>query len=101
MAAYMEVTECGLCGSENLQVILDMGSQPIAERLDSTETYPLALLRCWNCMLVQLSYTVDQKELFPPDHPYTTGTTRVLVDHFRDLTSELSTELSSGDVVVD
>src|SRR6266568_4683454 len=97
----MEITECGLCGSDNLQVILDMGSQPIAERLDSTETYPLALLRCWECMLVQLSYIVDQKELFPPDHPYTTGTNKALVEHFRDLASELGASLSGGAVVVD
>jgi len=74
--------------------MLDMGSQPLAEKLDDDTTYPLVLLRCPMCGLVQLSCSVDQKTLFPPDHPYATGNTRALREHYTQLARELSWKTS-------
>ena len=74
--------------------MLDMGSQPLAEKLDDDTTYPLVLLRCPMCGLVQLSCSVDQKTLFPPDHPYATGNTRALREHYMQLARELSWKTS-------
>ena len=95
------VAACGLCGSNDLTLILDLGDQPLAERHDSARVYPLALLECAGCTLVQLSYMVDQRELFPPDHPYTSGTSPALVEHFAALAARLSAALFPGDVVID
>jgi hypothetical protein len=95
-----EVTACGICGSAQLDLILDMGMQPLAER--ESEPYPLALLKCSNCTLVQLSYIVDQQEVFPLDHPYATGNTKFLRDHFTKMAAELvAWRLEPGDLVVD
>jgi hypothetical protein len=76
-----------------------MGRQPLAER--ESEPYPLVLVQCGECSLVQLNYIVDQHEVFPADHPYATGNTTVLRDHFASLGAHLSRTLHPGDRVVD
>ena len=80
-----EVTACQLCGSDDLSLLLDMGDQPLSERHDDPRRYPLRLLECLNCTLVQLDHVVDQREVFPPDHPYATGNTGALRQHFARL----------------
>lgn len=94
------VMRCGICRNRDLKYILDLGDQPMAER-DDGHTYPLALLECDRCGLVQLSHIVDQKELFPQHHPYSTGNTRALREHFADLAAALAPRLAPGDLVVD
>jgi hypothetical protein len=94
------ITRCGICRNKRLKYILDLGDQPMAER-DDGRTYPLALVECDQCGLVQLSYIVAQKELFPADHPYSTGNTRALREHFRQLALTLAPRLAAGDLVVD
>ena len=90
------VTACGICGSERLSMLLDMGEQPLAERMSEGKTFPLALLRCADCTLVQLSYIVDQRELFPPDHPYSSGNTAAIVAHCKDLALRLTQSLNAA-----
>jgi C-methyltransferase C-terminal domain/Methyltransferase domain/Putative zinc binding domain len=95
------VTHCGLCGGGNLTTILDMGEQPLAERPGDGPRFPLALLECADCTLVQLSFIPDQREVFPLDHPYSTGNTKALRDHFALMALELSARLAPGALVVD
>ena len=79
-----EVRSCGSCGSAaDLYTLLDMGFQPLAE--GGQGRYPLKLLKCDTCQLVQLSYIVDQQLVFRPEHPYATGNTRALRQHFKEL----------------
>jgi hypothetical protein len=80
-----EITFCQLCGRNALDPALDLGDSPVAERYDSDKLYPLCLMRCTCCGLHQLSYAVDPAELFPPDHPYASGNTRALREHFAGL----------------
>lgn len=96
-----DVAACQLCGSDDLSLLLDMGEQPLSERHDDPRRYPLRLLECLNCTLVQLDHVVDQREVFPPDHPYATGNTWVLQLHLIGLAQKLSTRLQPGDLVVD
>jgi len=98
-----DVTECQVCGHQGLLPLLDLGNQPFAERLDDDARYPLVLLRCTRCYLVQLDYVADQRAVFPPDHPYATGDTRVLREHYTVLARELSWKTSpcGGQLAVD
>ena len=96
-----EVTACGICGSPDLDVLLDMGSQPLAERMGDGPAYPLMLLQCQECSLVQLSYIAPPEEVFPPDHPYATGNTRALREHFAELAGVLACHLDADDLAVD
>jgi hypothetical protein len=52
---------------------------------------------------VQLGLIVDPQILFPPDYPYTSGTTKILRDNFADLARECATVVPLGpeDLVVD
>jgi hypothetical protein len=95
-----DVKECGGCGSVFLALLFDMGTQPLAEG-GSASSYPLKLLRCDNCGLVQLSYVVDPETVFRPAHPYTTGNSRVLREHYRCLARHLQYNLLVEDLVVD
>lgn len=74
--------------------------QPLAEH-DNGERYPLKLVKCTSCTLVQLSYIPDQHEMFPPDHPYATGNTRALREHFAELAEKIQPWLCMNDLVVD
>ncbi len=48
-------------------------------------TYPLELLRCEACGLVQLGVEVDRRVIFPPDYTYRSNTTRAMRDNFAEL----------------
>ncbi len=100
MGEVTEVTCCGSCGDDRLSPVLDLGVQSLAER-DNGERYPLRLLRCGNCTLVQLSHIPDQREVFPPDHPYQTGSTRANREHFADLAGRVTPMAGDGDLVVE
>lgn len=77
-----------------------MGTQPLAEG-GSAHSYPLRLIRCDECSLVQLDYAVDPAEVFRPEHPYSTGNSAALRKHYGRLARNLSSSLFIGDVVVD
>jgi SAM-dependent methyltransferase len=62
---------CRSCGAEGLTTILSLGRTPLANSLLSTEqleapeeTYPLDLVFCPACTLVQISETVPPEKLF-------------------------------------
>ncbi len=50
---------------------------------------------------MQLAYAVDQHEVFPLDHPYATGNTRMLREHFEALAHKLLASTRPYDLVVD
>jgi SAM-dependent methyltransferase len=76
---------------------------PIGEMPRQQVWFPTNLLHCRNCDLVQLGLVVDPAIIFPPDYPYTSGTTKLLRDNFADLHRESAALLRLGkdDLVVD
>ena len=60
-------------------------------------------MHCRTCDLVQLGLAVDPAIIFPPEYPYTSGTTRLLRDNFSDLHRESTVMLNLGkdDLVID
>jgi hypothetical protein len=104
------VTSCQVCDSPGLQPILFLGYlppvnqlHPIGQAPAQQPAYPAQLLYCSRCELVQLGLIVDPQILFPPDYPYTSGTTRILRENFADLYSEVCRlfQLRPDDLVVD
>lgn len=99
-----KVEACQGCGARGVGVLtelLDMGLQPAPEGARAGKRYPLCLVRCGFCGLVQLSYVVPQEELFAADHPYSTGNSGALREHYMLLARELAGSLHVGDLVVD
>ncbi len=96
------VQHCGLCGSRELHRLLDLGEQPLAEDFSGGgKRYPLTLNECAACGLVQLGYMVYQQDVFTPAHPYASGNTGALREHFMRLALEGLNYLKVGDLVVD
>lgn len=101
---------CQICKSKKLEIILCYGNQPIVqayltkEQLNQPETtFPLNLVSCQECGLLQLDYVVDPEIVFPKNYPYRTGLTNMLIRNFRELAAKTIPQynLKSGDLVID
>ncbi|MEO7083889.1 MAG: class I SAM-dependent methyltransferase [Gemmatimonadaceae bacterium] len=104
------IDRCQLCGRDTLDSVLFLGFMPpvntmvkIGTRATEQPAYPLELLRCGACTLVQIGLEVDAEVLFPESYPYRTGTTRVLRDNFAELRrhAESKLNLGAGSLVID
>ena len=102
-------TSCRACGSEQLCLVLDLGTMPLAnsflaslEERDTEESYALRLYFCEVCSLVQLLDVVDPETLFR-DYIYVTGTADSIVAHNTQYASTVveSLDLRSDDLVVE
>jgi hypothetical protein len=99
--ASVVVERCQICGHTPLSQVLFLGYLPpvnqmrtIGELPREQPAYPALVLACPQCSLVQLGLIVDKEILFPPDYPYTSGTTKILRDNFADLYAESQTIVS-------
>lgn len=95
------VDKCQVCGYKKLSSIIFLGYLPPVNqfiKVDSVPeeqpSYPAQLLFCENCKLAQLGIIVDPKLLFPSDYPYTSSTTKILRDNFKELSEECSRLIS-------
>lgn len=104
------VDRCQVCGSTDLESVLFLGYLPpvnqmrtIGQRPFEQPAYPAELLRCTKCQLVQIGLIVDPQILFPPEYPYTSGTTKILRENFAELQQEASPllGLKGHELVVD
>jgi SAM-dependent methyltransferase len=83
------IEACRSCGHRDLQLFLDLGSTPLADRLPSRQqlaekeiTVPLEVVFCPKCTLVQITQTVDPEVLFCNDYPYYSSVSKQLMEHF-------------------
>jgi hypothetical protein len=84
------VSVCQICESEKLLPIISLGHHAPCDSLlwpsqlnEPERTYPLNLVRCPDCGLVQIDYVVAAGELFFPDYPYRSGITSTLVGNLK------------------
>ena len=108
--ASVSVEQCQVCGHTPLDDVLSLGYMPPVNQMvpigqvpRQQPWFPTNLLHCRNCDLVQLGLAVDPVIIFPPEYPYTSGTTKLLRDNFADLHRESAAMLGLGpdDLVVD
>jgi len=101
--------ECRICKNEDLKIFLSLGKSPLAnsflaeEDLNKEEKkYPLELVFCSNCKLVQLSYVVDPELMFK-NYVYVTSTTKTFQRHFTQMAEEIGNKfnLTEKSLVVD
>jgi hypothetical protein len=109
-AASVPIESCQICGSDRLDAVLSLGYMPPVNQMvpigqvpRQQPWFPTNLLHCRQCDLVQLGLAVDPVIIFPPEYPYTSGTTKLLRDNFADLQRESAAMLGLGpnDLVVD
>lgn len=101
--AYGPIQHCQTCGSDELDSVLFLAflpgvnvMTPLDKTHDTEQWFPAELLRCKHCTLVQLGYVADPAIIFPPDYPYTSGTTRILREDFADLYANTKQLLPMG-----
>ena len=87
------VTEvnCRSCGGSHLDIVLDLGHTPLADRLLTDAdlgrrelTFPLCVAFCSDCTLVQITETVRPEILFADSYPYYSSFSPALLRHSRD-----------------
>jgi len=95
-------TTCRSCEGDRLQLVLSLGSTPLAnailtaDKLDQPEPrYPLDLAFCPACSLVQITETVPPEILFG-EYPYFSSFSDAMVRHAGDLVNRLITDLGLG-----
>lgn len=94
------ISSCQVCGSERLELVIDLGHQPLCDSLPSAaqlngpeQYYPLRQVWCRDCTLSQIDYAVPADVVFHPDYPYRSGITKELEVYQVQLADETITEL--------
>lgn len=100
---------CRSCGKRGLQLILSLGNMPLANALLTEEqlsqpepTYPLDLVYCPSCTLVQITETVPPEVLFR-EYTYFSSFSDTMLEHAQQLVQHLiaTLNLSSESLVVE
>lgn len=101
-------TTCAGCGADELEVFLDLGKTPLADRFptrgDEVEaTYPLKVAVCRACQLVQQLCVVPDDQLFGDDYGFYTGASPSAVQYFHQYADRAVREfgLDSSKLVVE
>ena len=103
------ILTCRACRSTDLDLILSLGHTPLANALPtdlqsawSEETFPLDLVFCLNCTLVQITETVPPEKLFR-EYLYFSSFSDTMLQHARQLVNELvlSRHLDAENLVVE
>jgi len=103
-SSYKKLTNCLCCGGTNLEDILNLNNQPLAnsylETVDEKEySYPLGINYCMDCTHIQLTHVVDPDKLFK-HYLYVSGTTKTLKDYF-DWFVDFTRKYTEGKKVLD
>jgi SAM-dependent methyltransferase len=98
----VKITACRACGCGELEPVVSLGDTPLAnsylrpESLSEPEPrFPLDLVRCPRCSLVQITETVPPEVLFR-DYLYFSSFSDTMLQHARELTARLTRELGLG-----
>jgi 2-polyprenyl-3-methyl-5-hydroxy-6-metoxy-1,4-benzoquinol methylase len=96
----MQRVECGSCGARELESVLALGSVPLVNALvepgdaKSEPRYPLAIVRCARCTLVQITETVAPEALFRR-YAYFSSYSDTFLAHARRFAEHSMRELAS------
>jgi len=111
MSNGVNVTACHLCGSKNLEKVLDLGFHPLADffmkesQLKEPERrYPLCVLLCQNCGHGMNSFVVPAEVRYQEnDYSYDSGNSKISIQHFKEMAEEVSkrANVKKGELVVD
>jgi hypothetical protein len=84
------VRECRSCGSAELRPVLSLGDTPVANALvapgatGDDPRFPLEIVFCAQCSLVQLGYALAAEDIFDEDYPYYSSFSDALCAHAKE-----------------
>ena len=86
MSDYTSLDRCLCCDSSDIEILLDLNNQPLANSYHNNtkemDEYPLGVNICNNCYHIQLTHVVNPDLLFK-DYLYVSGTTKTLHDNMK------------------
>ncbi|NHI94813.1 MAG: class I SAM-dependent methyltransferase [Candidatus Lokiarchaeota archaeon] len=103
------IIACRSCGHRELVTILSLGKMPLANALIPEEKlkvkeqfFPLELVFCSNCSLIQINETVDPKILFS-EYLYFSSYSETMLHHSKELVEKLvkREKLSEKNLVIE
>jgi 2-polyprenyl-3-methyl-5-hydroxy-6-metoxy-1,4-benzoquinol methylase len=101
---------CRGCGAELSLTFLDLGVSPIANNLIEFQNlseedikYPLHVMTCQVCTLVQLSEVIPRESLFPSNYTYFSSYSSSWLNHSKTYAEKMISflELNQNDLVVE
>ena len=104
------VTKCQISNSTKLRSLIFLGYLPpvntlrkIGSTIREEIFFPAELLYCDKSKLAQLGCIVNKEILFPYSYPYTSSTTKILRENFKDLYKETKKiiNIKKSDLVID
>jgi len=104
------VVSCRGCSAQLSLTFLDLGASPIANDLISGETlvspevfYPLHVMTCTNCSLVQIPEVAKREALFRSDYVYFSSYSTSWLEHSQAYASKMIEllDLSEQDLVIE
>ena len=101
MLNVLERFNCRVCEEKLPAPFLSLGDQPLANNLlayeeQCVERYPLEVIRCLTCSLVQLRHVVDPSVLFS-HYAYVPSVSQTMINHFEDMSEHLMEFCNSYD----
>jgi hypothetical protein len=100
---YKDTSGCRACGATNRIEVLAFGPMPLSDGLltdaqlkRDEARYPLTVLFCQECSLVQIRETVDPEILFGGDYPYFSSFSPAWLQHCRENALELVAKRQLG-----
>ncbi len=91
----MKISVCRSCGANQFISVLDLGTTPLANSLLTAEqlsapepSFPLNVVRCAACSLVQLDYTVPPEAMFS-NYVYFSSFSTTMLDHAKTLVEQV------------
>ncbi len=98
---YRSYTGCRFCESKRIVPVIDLGLMPLAggflknkNEFEKEKLYPLELLFCKDCFLLQTKQVIQSDILFK-NYFYFSSSIHTLVEHFRKLAKELGQAYAS------
>lgn len=113
-AKYTTISQCRICGNEELDTVLDLGTQALTgifpkSRDIETPRSPLELVKCHDdgsgqsCGLVQLRHSCPPEAMYGMNYGYRSGLNLSMVDHLQRKANKIKSAITllPGDLILD
>lgn len=104
----MKILNCRSCDSENLEQVMDLGSQYLTgvfpkKKNSKVSKGRLSLSLCENCKLLQLENSFNHKEMYGENYGYMSSLNQSMSNHLKNKALNLKKiiKLNTDDIVID
>ena len=88
-----KINSCEICKNKKLQLILNLGNQPLCDDLKKigskikNKLFPIKIFYCNRCITAYQKLSINKKELFPKNYHYRAKNTKDVLNGMKELVS--------------